>query len=110
MEKADKSDIVDIDKKKCARGVRLRLCVGRSWSDARPHALQVPGASRPDRGPVRVRDPQTHQVITREGYIYFREQRVAAYRCAAGAPRLTAAGRMPSARIGDAASLAVPTL
>lgn len=69
VEKAEKSDIPDIDKKKCGRsalfGVQCHPGTGRCsdalsmrhWHLSSGIASQVSGASRPDSGAICLRDP-----------------------------------------------------
>jgi hypothetical protein len=92
VEKAEKSDILDIDKKKCGRnalsGIQCYLGTGRCsdalsmrlWHLSSVIASQVSGASRPDSGAICLCDPQEDQGQPREGHLHVREERVATNR------------------------------
>ncbi len=86
VEKAEKSDIPDIDKKKCAEAASDCLkCISAGHMKLNPSLpAQVPRACRPDRGPVRVRHPQADQSQPRESDFYVRQERAAAHRCGVG--------------------------
>ena len=87
VEKAEKSDIPDIDKKKCGLWAALGAPARKFGSAGGAQAdgglcAQVLGARRLNGGPVCVRHPQTHQSQPREGHLYVREERVATHRSA----------------------------